>query len=180
MSGTSRQGNSSIPAERPPVRSTPAQILRQVAVIIVVMAIWSALLVGYLGLTRTGQKPGAASPQPTGMVVAPAAAESPTPPAQTAAEVAKVSFANDVLPVLKNRCERCHGSQRTEAGLDLSSYAGVMAASARGPVVIPGSAATSRLVEVIVSGRMPSGGPKLPDTEIQTIRGWVDAGAPDN
>ena len=55
-----------------------------------------------------------------------------------------------------------------------------MAGSSYGPVVIPGSAGTSRLVEVVVSGDMPPGGRKLDDYKIQTISDWIDAGAPDN
>jgi hypothetical protein len=172
MKSMSKEGNGSVPPNRHPVRATAAQILRQVVVIIVVLAIWSAVLVVYLGLTQPRQGP-AAEPEATQPLPAPTAAATP-------AGVTQVSFSGDVLPIFSTRCERCHGAQRAEAGLALISYADVLAGSGRGPVVIPGSAATSRLVEAIVSGEMPWGGPRLPDAEIQTISDWVDAGALDN
>jgi hypothetical protein len=91
-----------------------------------------------------------------------------------------VSFSQDVLPILTNRCQRCHGGGRTSAGIDLSSYASIMAGSPGGPIVIPSNSAASRLVESIVSGQMPRGSGKLPASEIETISNWVDQGALDN
>jgi hypothetical protein len=98
----------------------------------------------------------------------------------TAGAPPAVSFAADVLPVLQSRCERCHSGGRVEAGLELTSYAGVMAGSDKGPVVVPGSSVDSELVKVIVSGEMPRRAPKLPAAEIEVISAWVDAGALDN
>jgi hypothetical protein len=114
-------------------------------------------------------------PSPT---VLPTETESPTdtpsPPA------ASVSFSEDVLPILTSRCRRCHGGDGIEAGLDLLSYAGVMAGSENGPVVIPGDSATSLLVQQIISGEMPRRAPRLPNSEIEIIATWVDEGALDN
>ena len=165
MNDTPAEGKSSGPAQQESAPITAGQVLRQVAVIVVVVVIWSAILVGYLALTNTSEESPAA---PTDA------------PAATTPEVAEVSFSKDILPIFEVRCQRCHGTGQTLAGLSLASHAGVLAGSAAGPVVIPGSAETSRLVEVIVSGEMPRGGAKLPESEIQTISTWVDAGAPDN
>jgi uncharacterized membrane protein len=175
MNDTPAEGKSSGPAQQESAPITAGQVLRQVAMIIVAVVIWSAILIGYLALTDTSEKSAAATPQPTEVGAGPTDA-----PAATTPEVAKVSFSKDVLPVFEVRCQRCHGTGQTLAGLSLASHAGVMAGSGNGPVVIPGSAETSRLVEVIVSGEMPRGGAKLPESEIQTISTWVDAGAPDN
>jgi len=206
MNDTPTEGKSSSSPEQEPAPTTSGQVLRQVAVIIVVVVIWSAILVGYLALTDTSEEPPAATPQPTEGVTAPTdspaatetalpeqtetAPSTPTPtsepeatqplPTPTPPEVTEVSFSEDVLPVFETRCQRCHGTERAEAGLSLSSYADVMAGSNNGPVVIPGSAETSLLIELIVSGQMPWRSPKLPETEIQAISDWVDAGAPDN
>jgi hypothetical protein len=141
------------------VRATPAQLMRQAGLILIVVVIWSLLLVGYLKLTGTDEAPASESPGPT---------------------EAAVSFSGDVLPILSERCQRCHGGTQAYRGIDLRSYDSVLAGSSSGPIVIPGSSATSRLVEVIVSGRMPQGGPKLLDTEIETIKTWIDEGALDN
>ncbi len=155
--GQTRQTEES---QRELVRATPAQLMRQAGLILIVVVIWSLLLVGYLSLTGTDEAPVSESPGPT-------------------TEVA-VSFSADVLPIFSERCQRCHGGTQAYRGIDLRSYDSVLAGSSSGPIVIPGSSATSRLVEVIVSGRMPQGAPKLPDTEIETITTWVDEGALDN
>ena len=43
---------------------------------------------------------------------------------------------------------------------------------------MPGSAARSLLLEKVSSGVMPVGEKKLSAQEIETIRGWIDAGGP--
>jgi hypothetical protein len=133
------------------------------------------------------QPPATATAEPPAGEPSPSATDLPAPteppaPAETptTAPPAGPSFAADVLPVLQARCERCHGGNRTEEGLDLLSYAGVMAGSDNGPVVIPGDASASSLVELIISGDMPRRAPKLPAAEIDIISAWVDAGALDN
>lgn len=162
------------------VRAAPAQLMRQAGLILIVVVLWSLLLVGYLNLTGTDKASVSESPGPTEAV--PATAGPTERPAGTSmpAGAAAVSFSADVLPIFSERCQRCHGGSQAYRGIDLRSYDSVLAGSSSGPIVIPGSSATSRLVEVIVSGRMPQGGPRLPDTEIQTITTWVDEGAPDN
>jgi cytoskeletal protein RodZ len=184
--------NGTLKASSPNPPATSAQILRQVAVIVVVVVLWSALLVGYLALTGSGDEPAPPTPLPEvvptlSRATAPeptAAATQTQPPASepeaTSTLPTAVSFANDVLPVFSARCERCHSGALPDAGFSVSSHADVMAGSEDGPVVIPGDAAASRLVQVIVTGQMPRRAPKLPDAEIQTISDWVDAGAPDN
>lgn len=208
--------------KRDPVRPTPAQALRQLGLISLVIVVWSGLLAAYLNLTGTDEQLVAELPEPTQATAAAETTAAPTPtqqpptvtaapshtaPAPTATaeatasltalpteteipplptdtslppEAPSVSFSTDVLPILTSRCQRCHGGDRIEDGLDLMSYAGVMAGSENGPVVVPGSSATSSLVEVIVSGEMPRRAPRLPEPEIQTIANWVDEGALDN
>jgi hypothetical protein len=107
----------------------------------------------------------------------------PASPSSTPApteESGEVSFSGDVLPILQRRCVKCHGGEKTEEGLILKTYAAVMAGSWNGPVIEPGSAADSFLVEQIVSGKMPKNGPRLLPAEIRNISDWIDAGAPDN
>lgn len=87
------------------------------------------------------------------------------------------SFSSEVQPILQANCTRCHGGS---GGLSLNSYAAVMAGGVNGPVIVPGDAANSRLVQYISSGRMPRGGQHLLDQDIQTITDWVNSGAPDN
>ena len=99
---------------------------------------------------------------------------------------AGVSFSGDVFPIFDKRCVKCHGgpkddgSLRIEEGLKLTTYADVMTGSWNGPVVEPGNAESSYLVEQIITGEMPKKEPRLLPSEVRIISAWVDAGAPDN
>lgn len=108
----------------------------------------------------------------------PAATEAPA--TQPPAEGATVSFANDIMPIFESRCIGCHGGDRTQEGLDLKTYASLMAGSNNGAVVIAGDAANSLLVEMVATQKMPKRGPKLTPPQIQLITDWVNQGAPDN
>ena len=103
-----------------------------------------------------------------------------TPPTETSAPTVTVSFANDVVPILQSRCWNCHGGERTQEGLNLTTFAGILAGSENGPVVIPGDADNSLLAEQIVSQKMPKRGPKLTPPQVQIILDWINQGALDN
>ena len=138
---------------------SPAQMLRQLAIIVLIGAVWGALFVGYLRLT--GGSAQAAAPAPTG-------------------QGAPVSFAKDVLPIFQHRCVQCHSGKTPAAGLSLTSYAGVMQGVAGSPVITPGKASDSILVQLVASGGMPKGLARLLPAQIQTISAWVEAGASNN
>jgi hypothetical protein len=116
----------------------------------------------------------------------PAATEAPMSDEETGATEApstgngSVSFANQVLPILSARCAQCHGGDRTEADLDVLSFAAVMAGGEDGPVVIPGDADASSFVTLVVSGEMPKRGTKLTPEQVQIFIDWVNQGALDN
>jgi hypothetical protein len=101
----------------------------------------------------------------------------------------KMSFANDVKPVLDRYCFECHvpgGSGFEVSGLDLSDYNGLMAGTRSGPMVIPGDSLGSNLL-VLMEGRadpsikMPHGSSeKVSAVELNAIRLWIDQGAENN
>ena len=107
------------------------------------------------------------------------AASGPEPP---------VSFKDDVQPVLRERCVGCHspGAQGTQAsGLDLSSYAGMMAGTKYGAMVVPHDPETSNLMRLLdwrvnAQLRMPHGKKQLSTCDRDTIRTWIRQGAKDN
>lgn len=92
----------------------------------------------------------------------------------------EVSFANDVQPILESRCAKCHMGEFVSEGLHMDTYETLMAGSDHGPVIVPGDADDSLLVEKLLSSEMPKRGPKLTPIQIQTITDWIDAGAPNN
>lgn len=118
---------------------------------------------------------------PTPTEEAPTPTEVPTeqPTAEPAASTG-VSFANDILPILNSRCLNCHGGDRVEEGLIVKTYSDLMAGSSNGPVIIPGDAEGSLLVELVASQKMPKRGPKLTPPQVQLIVDWVNQGAFNN
>ena len=86
-----------------------------------------------------------------------------------------LSYDCDVQPVFNRVCTGCHGASR---GLSLTTCENTQAGSAPSPrpVVIPGDAANSRLVQRISSttAPMPPIGGMLPAAEIAAITSWVN------
>ena len=91
------------------------------------------------------------------------------------------SFQNDILPILTQRCAvpGCHVANGPR-GVDLRTYASVMRGGQRGATVVAGNAGGSELLNQIITGRMPPGGPPLEDAEGQLITDWINDGAKDN
>ncbi|MBF0294155.1 MAG: hypothetical protein HQL96_03120 [Magnetococcales bacterium] len=100
-----------------------------------------------------------------------------------AGNVGRVSFAEDVFPILQYRCLECHKAGAPGvafSGLNLESYEGLMKGTRYGPVVVPGNAMVSNL-NVLVEGRagirMPHNRKRLTPCEIDILRNWVNQGA---
>jgi len=84
-------------------------------------------------------------------------------------------FKSEVLPILEKNCVSCHNTQRKMAGLDLSSFAGMMAGSSSGPVIAPGKPERSLLWKLVEGGQMPQGG-KLSAADKQTLEAYISQG----
>jgi outer membrane lipoprotein-sorting protein len=102
-----------------------------------------------------------------------------TPPADAkdAAAAAAEKAANamhfaEIKPIFDMHCTSCHGGRAPKDGIDLSTYANVMASRS----VRPGNAEMSKLVRAIRSGKMPPGGP-IPKDQVEKIAKWVVDGA---
>jgi mono/diheme cytochrome c family protein len=100
----------------------------------------------------------------------------------------KMSFTDDVMPILVGRCFSCHkpGGQGTEKiGLDLSTYEGVMKGTKSGRMVIPGDPESSNLMWLLdwrgaPETHMPLGKKKLSTCDRDAIRAWIREGAKNN
>ena len=127
------------------------------------------------------EEPAPATEAPADTAVPPTEAPTEEPTAEPAASSGEISFANDVRPLLESRCKNCHGGDRgSEEGLDMTSYANLMAGSDNGPVIMAGDANGSLLVELLVEQKMPKRGPKLAPPQVQLIIDWINQGALDN
>ncbi|MCC6300223.1 MAG: hypothetical protein IT314_13075 [Anaerolineales bacterium] len=117
---------------------------------------------------------------PTKEAASPTAVVPTVPPTDVPAQAASVSFVNDVFPILKSRCIKCHGGEEVKEGLDLSTYASLMTGSENGPVIAPGDIDNSLLAEQIITQEMPKRGPKLTPPQVQVILDWINQGALEN
>jgi mono/diheme cytochrome c family protein len=104
----------------------------------------------------------------------------PTEIQPQASPTVKISFANEVLPILQSRCIVCHGVERREQGLDLTSYSTLIAGSENGTIIVAGDAGNSLIVELVLTGRMPNRAPKLIPAQAQILIDWINQGAKDN
>src|SRR5260370_27373165 len=84
-------------------------------------------------------------------------------------------FKSEIMPVLEKNCVMCHSDKQKMAGLDLSSFSGMMAGSSSGPVIAPGKPERSMLWKMIENGQMPQGG-KLTAGEKQLIHSYIELG----
>lgn len=87
----------------------------------------------------------------------------------------EASFEQTLMPILSARCAYagCHVAGGPH-NLDFSTYQAFIRGGEDGAVFRPGNAQDSDVIEEIVSGRMPPGGPRLPDEEIQLFRDWIN------
>ena len=88
---------------------------------------------------------------------------------------AEASFEQNLLPLLTARCAfaGCHVAGGLK-NLDFSTYQTFIEGGDEGPIFIPGDAQGSAIIEEIVSGRMPVGGPQLTNAEIQRFTDWIN------
>jgi mono/diheme cytochrome c family protein len=98
----------------------------------------------------------------------------PTP----SAEVKKIDFAHDVLPILKARCSECHTNGKYKGSVSFDTRADLLKSKA----AVPGKSAVSEMIRRVTSKdpdeRMPPKGPALTAAEVQRLRAWIDQGLP--
>ena len=114
------------------------------------------------------------------------------PPAQTPVPAAdpgvveepeelKVSFKDDIQPILAERCSNagCHAAP-VQVGLDLTTYDTFKQGGNTGPGFVAGDGKGSLVVKRIDGGGMPLGGPPLDADQVQLFVDWIDEGAENN
>ncbi len=86
-------------------------------------------------------------------------------------------FAHDVLPILRERCARCHTNGTYQGGVSMDTRQSLIESH----VIQPGDADESELIARIESKdddyRMPPEGQPLTAAEIKTLRDWIDGDA---
>ncbi|MGH9843642.1 MAG: c-type cytochrome domain-containing protein [Blastocatellia bacterium] len=91
-----------------------------------------------------------------------------------------VSYSKAIAPIFQERCVACHNHTARQGGLNMESFESLMNGGKSGAVILAGKSQESRIVKMIegtLKPRMPIGDP-LMQQEIETIKAWIDAGAP--
>ncbi len=89
-------------------------------------------------------------------------------------------FEKEVRPLLAERCQSCHGEQKTRGGLKLTSRDAILKGGETGPAVVVGQPDKSLLIQAIRYAETPHMPPraKLPEREIAILTRWVQQGLP--
>jgi mono/diheme cytochrome c family protein len=83
------------------------------------------------------------------------------------------------IQILQNNCGQCHTKALSISGLDLTTREAAIKGGSRGPAIVPGKAAASKLIEAVErKGKLAMPPAKtLSETEIGVLRNWIDRGA---
>jgi mono/diheme cytochrome c family protein len=103
-----------------------------------------------------------------------AAKQAPPPPA------GKISYEQQIRPLLKARCAACHGNGSRLGGFQIDTRESLITGGQNHPAVIPGKGAESYLIKLVsgvVPGKvMPARGPRLTAAEVALLTRWIDEG----
>ncbi len=90
-------------------------------------------------------------------------------------------FVRDVQPIFAKHCVSCHGPEKQRASLRLDSARAIRNGGSSGPAVVAGKSGDSLLVQAMLglgdAKPMPPKGERVPASEIELVRQWIDAGA---
>ncbi len=108
----------------------------------------------------------------------------PATPAADAPKAAKpkVTFQDNVSAIFQSRCNSCHNADKQKGGLALETYGSTMAGGSSGKVIEPGDPGGSHLWGLVSHAEEPKMPPKtsrIPDAELEVIKQWIEAGAPE-
>ena len=99
----------------------------------------------------------------------------------TAQPAAKVDFATQIEPILREQCYECHGEKKGRGKLRLHIRDLALKGGATGPLLVPGNSAKSYLVQRLLGeggeDQMPLDKDPLSAEQTALIRAWIDQGA---
>ena len=99
----------------------------------------------------------------------------------------RIEYNRDIRPILAENCYACHGPDKNarKADLRLDQREEAFRDRAAGAAIVPGDAEASALLERITTdaaeeGAMPppKSGKRLTRAQVETLRRWIDQGAP--
>jgi len=95
----------------------------------------------------------------------------------------KITYQDQILPMIEANCSKCHNSDKKKADLELTSYQGALKGSGSGPVVVSGNLDGSKLWKALTHAEepfMPPNRPKLEEKELEKFKKWIVGGLLEN
>ncbi len=98
--------------------------------------------------------------------------------APASAQPKKVTYEDDVLPILRDNCLKCHNPDKLKGDLDLSSFSSAIKGGGGGATLNAGDPDGSTLFKSIIQSEDPTMPPngKLTDKDIAVIKRWIEGG----
>lgn len=98
------------------------------------------------------------------------------PPSQTR----EISFRDDIAPILRGSCVKCHTGNEAKGGFRLETRELLLKGGESGLVLNIGKSGESEFIRLVAGLEkdriMPAQGPRLKPEQISLLRGWIDQG----
>lgn len=101
-------------------------------------------------------------------------------PGTLLAQGQKLTYQDNVLPLLREKCASCHNPDNKKGGLNVTNFTALMEGGSRGKSIEPGDPEQSTLYLLMAhqeQPHMPPKSPRLPDKDLQLVANWIKAGA---
>jgi uncharacterized membrane protein len=157
------------------LRAYRLSLLATISVLVVATHLGGSITHGSDFLTRYA--PGPLASLLRGKTTAPAA------PSASSAPLQRRVFADVVQPILLQRCAACHGPEKQKAELRVDSLEALMKGGKDGPVLVPGNAKDSPLIQRLLLPLVnedhmpPEGKPQPTPAELTVLEWWINSGA---
>ncbi len=90
------------------------------------------------------------------------------------------NYEEHILPILRESCGQCHRTDKTSAGLDVTSLAALERGGDSGPAVVAGVPENSPLYRAMAhigsESPMPPDSPKVADAKLALVAAWISGG----
>ena len=95
-----------------------------------------------------------------------------------------ITYDEQIKPIFREHCMKCHGDDTQKAGFNFSTYEAVLKGGTGGKAVVAGRASASLVFQAITAeddaARMPPNKPPIPAAQIELIRAWIQSGLREN
>ncbi len=94
-------------------------------------------------------------------------------------DTGKITFVDDILPILEDKCVNCHNPDESKGGLDLSTFSATMTGGSGGDIVVSEDPTGSRLYSLaahLEEPFMPPKGTQADEKELKLLSDWVASG----